>query len=365
MSNRAKRITAASEFHPKGRFSNGRSGRSNESWINQAGEINAYSKKDMFVQMKAALEEILGGNRIVPDNELQTIQEITAAHRESILASFEDPQYHRELGQILAAELTISANKQGFMRQLMRRQDLTQGQDAKVQLQMKNVTAVIASGPTRCETQFVRDEWFYPPEFYVSVRPYVEQRDINRANIDVLEQKYIESMEGIMVAEDRTWRAMALAAVGTPNEAITTVGTLTPLVLAQIRNQVQRWRIPAANLLIASDIWIDVVGDSDFAVTLDPVSKHELFLSGELGVMLGMRVYTDAYRHATHHVLAQGEIWVVGEAGSHGQYTDRGGVTSEPISGVNENVPGRGWFMCETMSLAIANSRSVAYATRT
>lgn len=335
-----------------------------ERMVGSNGEFNAGSKREIMLAMQAALQEMTSGTRMITEDQATENQKIVAAHKESIYAAFSDPDAHRQLGEILAGELTVSANKVGFMRQLMKRQDLVQGQAAQIYLQMKNVSALVASSPTRVETQFVRDNWFYPPSFYISVRPYVEQRDINRANTDILEQKYLESMEGIMVAEDRVWRNLALQSVGVANEAITTVGTLTPLVLAQIRNQVSRWRIPASNLLIASDIWNDIVGDSDFSVLLDPVSKHELFLNGELGVVLGMRVYTDAYRHSTHHVLSQGEIWVVGEANSHGQYTDRGGVTSEPVSGVIESIPGRGWFMSEEVTIAIANAKSVAYATR-
>lgn len=349
------KIVTASEFRLKGR---------GERFVGQDGHINAGSKSELIQALTAALNEMSEGTRVITASKAAQLAEVAAAHKESLTAAFQDDARHKELGNIIAAELTISANKEGFARNLLKRQELAQGQRPQAQVQMKNVTAVLASGPVMTETQYVRDNYLFPAEFYITARPYIEQRDINTSSTDILEQKYLEAMEALMVTEDRVWRNLAQQSVGVANEPISIVGQLTPTGLATIRNLVTRWRVPASNILVASDLWIDILGEPAFAQTLDPVSKHELFLTGKLGTMLGMGVYTDAYRHSTHQILDKGEIWVVGEANSHGQYTDRGGVTSQPIDGTTENVPGRGWFMSEEMSMVIANSKSVGYGRR-
>jgi hypothetical protein len=87
-------------------------------------------------------------------------------------------------------------------------------------------------------------------------------------------------------------------------------------------------------------------------------------LTGQLGTIYGMTILSDGYRHTQHRVLEQGEMFVVGDKINHGQYTDRGGVTSQPTDVTTERVPGRGWVFNELMSMVIANSRSVARAIR-
>jgi hypothetical protein len=152
--------------------------------------------------------------------------------------------------------------------------------------------------------------------------------------------------------------------VNISNPLTNIVGTMTAGGLMTLRNQVTRWNIPVTAWLVANDIWNDIVGDTSFQQVIDPVSKYELLLTGQLGVIYGMTILSDAYRHPEHKVLDQGEMYVIGDPINHGQYTDRGGVTSQPIDITTEKVPGRGWVFSELMSMVIANSRSVARAIR-
>lgn len=336
-----------------------------ERFVGRGGDINASSKKDLLQSLSALLNHTeTTGDVFVTEAQAVEQEKMTKSRKAAVLAAFDSPTSHRELGQVLANELYISANKQGFSRRFLKRQDLSQGQFPIVQMRMKNVVAQIASGPVRTETQFIRDNWFTPPEFYINARPFIEKRDIERSNTDVLEEKYIESLEGIMVQEDRTWRLLSLQIQGIANEATTIVGNLTPTALANLRILVTKWNVPAAYCFVASDLWADITGDPGFQALIDPVSKHELLVQGFLGNILGMTMMTDGYRHPTHHVLNVGEIFVVGEADFHGQYTDRGGIESQPIDGTVEKIPGRGWFMSETLSMVVTNPRSVAYAVR-
>jgi hypothetical protein len=73
---------------------------------------------------------------------------------------------------------------------------------------------------------------------------------------------------------------------------------------------------------------------------------------------------SEAYRHPEHKVLNQGEFVVVSDPLTHGAYSDRGGIDSQPIDTTTEHVLGRGWVLAESFSLAIANSRSAAVGIR-
>jgi hypothetical protein len=87
-------------------------------------------------------------------------------------------------------------------------------------------------------------------------------------------------------------------------------------------------------------------------------------MTGQLGVLYGMTLISEAYRHPEHKVLSVGEFAVVSDPLTHGAYSDRGGVDSVPIDGVTEKIAGRGWLLSESIAFAVANSRSIAWAKR-
>lgn len=334
-----------------------------ERFVGRDGNLNASSQKDLFKQMAAFLDQVSATGAMT--ETAATAAEKSNARREALTAAFHNKDAHAELGEVLADELYQAANREGFMRRFLAKQDLKQGQMPHVKMRMKNVVASVVTSPVQVHAQVIRDNTYTPPEFNIVTRPFVEDREIQQSLGDVLEEKFLEAQEGVMVAEDRLWRSLALQQVGISNPLTNVVGTMTAGGLMALRNQVGRWNIPVTSWLVANDLWNDIVGDTSFQQVIDPVSKYELLLTGQLGVIYGMTILSDAYRHPEHKVLEQGEMFIVGDPINHGQYTDRGGVTSQPIDITTEKVPGRGWVFSELMSMVIANSRSVARAIRT
>ena len=337
-------------------------GHGTERFVGANGDLNASSQKDLFKQMAAFLEAASRSNAVT--DEVANNLERSQARRQALTAAFNDAGAHRELGEVLTDELYQAANREGFMRRFLAKQDLKQGQIPHVKMRMKNAVATVVTSPVQVQAQVVRDNTYTPPEFSLVARPFVEDREIQQSIGDVLEEKYLEAQEGIMVAEDRLWRNLALQTVNISNPLTNIVGNMTAGGLMTLRNQVGRWNIPVTSWLIANDVWSDIVADTSFQAVIDPVSKYELLLTGQLGVIYGMTILSDAYRHPEHKVLEQGEMFVVGDPINHGQYTDRGGVTSQPIDITTEKVPGRGWVFSELLSMVVANSRSVARAIR-
>lgn len=343
-----------------------------ERFVAGNGEVNASSKKDLMLQIASFLTEA-SRTGAVTEAEANTRLAISASakrledaekHQKAVTAAFASKDAHAELGEVMAEELYQAANREGFMRRFLARQELKQGQHPQVRMRMKDATAVVATSPVQVQSQIIRDNLYTPPEFYINARPFIEQREIEQSLGDVLEEKYLEGLEATMVAEDRIWRNLALQSTGLANPLTLFSGTMTAGGLMTLRNQVGRWNIPVTAWLIANDVWTDIVSDTSFQQVIDPVSKHELLLTGMLGQIFGMSIYSDAYRHPQHKVLDQGEMYVVGDAINHGQYTDRGGVNSQPIDGSIEKIPGRGWWLSETVSMVIANARSIARGIR-
>lgn len=338
-------------------------GAGSERFVGANGEINASSKADLLKQAAAFLQ-MAAATGAVTEGEAQEKEALATAHKQMLTAAFQDRGAHAELGEVMADELYQAANREGFARRFMAKQTLGQGQPPRTHMRMKNVTAVISTSATQVHTQIVRDNLLTPPEFYVQTRPFVEQKDIVTAIGDVLEEKFVEATEGVGVQEDRTWKNLVLQTVGIDNDPVTFFGTMTASGLMNLRNQVSRWNLPVDYWLVANDIWNDIVGDVSFQNNIDPVSKHELLLTGQLGVIYGMTVISDAYRHPQHRVLDQGEMFCIANAVNHGMMTDRGGIESSPIDVSIEGIPGRGWHMTELISMVIANSRSVVRGKR-
>lgn len=336
---------------------------SNERAIGKGGEINASSKRELLSKQMQFLEASANGT-LVTDAQGYKIEAQAKTNRELLKAAQNDREVHRVLGERMAESLYITANRQGFMRKYLTKIAVDQGTVPRFPLRTKNVTAVWSTSPTRIETQITRDKWYTPPELSIVTRPFVTQNELNQSAGDVLQEKYVEATEAVMVAEDRLWYNQVNALVGIDNNLSIISGQLTPYTLMQVVTNVTRWGLKAPHILIASDLYQDIIGNSEFYSAIDPVARHELLLTGELATMYGMTITSDAYRHPEHKVLNQGEFYVISEALNHGAYSDRGGINSAPIDIVNEKIPGKGWVIHEEIAISIANSRSVAKGQR-
>lgn len=350
----ARTPTVASEYRFQG---------SNERAVGTGGEINASSKRELLNKQMQFLEASANGS-LITDAQGYKLEAQTKTNRELLKAAQNDREVHRVLGERMAESLYITANRQGFMRKYLTKITVDQGTIPRFPLRTKNVTAVWSTSPTRIETQITRDKWYTPPELSIVTRPFVTQNELNQSAGDVLQEKYVEATEAVMVAEDRLWYNQVNALVGIDNNLSIISGQLTPYTLMQVVTNVTRWGLKAPHILIASDIYQDIIGNSEFYSAIDPVARHELLLTGELAVMYGMTITSDAYRHPEHKVLNQGEFYVISEALNHGAYSDRGGINSAPIDIVNEKIPGKGWVIHEEIAISIANSRSVAKGQR-
>lgn len=347
-------VVAASEYRFDG---------SSERAIGRNGEINASSKRDLLNRQFAFIQDASAG-RVTSDAVFASAEVAAKTSRELVQAAFNDTEAHRVLGEKIADSLYITANRQGFMRKYLTKISVEQGSIPRFPLRTKNVTAVYSTSPTKIQSQITRDKWFTPPELQVVTRPFIPLNELNQSAGDVLQEKYVEATEAVMVGEDRLWYNQVNQIVGVDNPLSVIVGGLTPLAFAQVMTNVTRWGLKAPHVLIATDIYQDIIGNQAFYTAIDPVARHELLLTGEIGVLYGCTVTSDAYRHPEHKVLNQGEFFVISDALNHGAYSDRGGLQSQPIDISIERIPGRGWVMYESLAVSVANSRSVAKGLR-
>lgn len=337
-------------------------GGSKEKMVGRNGEINASSNQELMQQIAHLAHKVSQGEVARP-NENEASDQSPQQKRQQVLqaAYFSDKggREWAELGAAIGGEVSETADREGFMRRLFLRSDVAQGTMPRIRVRHKNVVAIQASSAVQNYPIFLRDKYIVPEEFYIKSNIRVEERELMQGSGDILEDKFYEVQEAIMVEEDRRWKSLVDDAVGIANDRQILAGGLTPATLSQMRTQVLRWGIPAQNLLLASDIWDDIIGQSEFAQWFDPVSQYELVMTGNLGTLLGMSVITDAFREPMLKVLDQGDIYVTSSPEMHGTYTDRGPVQSNEVNDYPDGVPARGWSFYELISMTMHNARSV------
>jgi len=337
-----------------------------ESYFNSAGELNAGSKVEALQILGSLMSQVADGKLAWKNPaDYQTLAAEKKERQEMFVAAFKgDKEGWQTLGAAIGAEISEVANRDGFMRRFLVRADLAQGTLPRIRVRFANVTALYASSASQVLPLFVRDKYIYPPEFYVLGNIMVEEREIAQGAGDMLEDAFLRTQEQIMVQEDRLLKTMFDNTIGVANSQQLLAGGLTPSGLASTREQIITWGLPADKMLMAANIWTDIVGNAaSWSNLFDPVTQYEIIQTGYLGTLLGLQIITDAYREPNQKVLNAGEIYITSRPDTLGAYTDRGPVNAVPVDQQLHGIPARGWFFSELLSMVVANSRAIVKAT--
>jgi len=346
-----------------------RLGKSNMAALSSStGEFNAYDKKDLVRAITGLMQAVASGDVTTQQNSaLASSAEYTRLRnerREILAAAFADQNKWAALGASLAARIEEARSRQGFLRNIALGQTLRQGEIARVAMPSWDAVAVVATSSSSVGYQVIRNKVFEAAEFELIANLRAEALDIEQISGDLLDDLYEQGLDSIMVKEDTLWKKAADKAVGIVNPLEYIIGQLTPGNLARVRQAVTDWNLPATNAIIANDLWADIISNADFHEFLDPVTKYDLALNGQLGTLVGLNLMTDAFRQPNQKVLNRGELYVVSSPENHAAYTDRGGVRSTPTSGADHGNTTKGWLLSEMFSFTLANPRSVAKAQR-
>lgn len=355
---KASQVTAAN-LAPV--LSNTRARGSNERILASNGELNAGSNTELLSRI-IELSSLIRTNAV--GNEVAEVAS-AAERQETLLAAIADPTGNlmRELGASISADITEHVARAGFMRRFLSRGEVQQGSVPRVRVRQRNVEAVLATGPTQVAPQIVRDKYIYPSEFDVIARVLVENRELNQGSADLLQEKFDEGLEGIMVKEDATFKKLADVAAPIYNTVQYFAGAFTPQVVSAMQNEVMTWSLPASSLLMSMDLLPDMNNGTAWNAVMNPVSQLEILMTGRLGTVYGMDLVTDGMRDPRLKVLDSGELYVLSTPEYVGAYTDRGPVQSLPATNTN-GVLGRGWDMSESLSMAVGGAKGVCRGKR-
>lgn len=325
------------------------------------GELNAGSKRELMQVIAQVLHQAQEQTAVLPASSPEQAQMRLAELREAI--ADKSGAKFQVLGEVISEEIWETLGREGFSRRLFAVQPVARGQTGRVKVRRKDVVAYQVTTDVKVQEQRIRQPWIYPPEYYLISNILIEDKEIEQASTDLLDEKFQDGLEAILRREDLITRALMVRGATAFNDLVLFT-TFTPSVLTTLRTQVNRWGTPAATLTIAFDIWDDIIADADFVRWWDQVHKHELILEGRLGSILGMEVITDGYRYPTLQVLQPGEVYVTASPVTLGAITQRKELDSRAIDTYNQGRPARGWFMEQIQGQVLANGRAVSRGTR-
>lgn len=330
---------------------------SRERILGQNGEINAGNKLDLMKR----LAEIAS---MVDQQSLDISEEESddRSPREILEEAFADKEAWAELGDGLAAEIQERQLRDGFMRKLLVRGDVEEGNVPRIRVRTPNVHAIVSRGIGVYWPQYVTDKLVQVDEYAVVATPEVDELDMHQQSGNILEDKFYEGLEGIYAAEDRLLVAMMRAAVGIYNAPIYYSGAFTHTILQALRQAVTDWVLPAEYAIVGNSILSDMLVADEFSTWFDPISKWEIVKTGKIGSLLGMELITDGFREPVFKVLNPKEAFVVSSPMMNGAYTDRGPVVSTPIDGNTKGTTTKGWNLKEFISVTFANAKAVSRA---
>lgn len=338
-------------------------GNGNQPLFNSNGDLNASSKADAIKQIASALQ-IMAGEMPV-DKSTEELRMEKSANRKAVLtAAMADHtgQQLQMLGGILAAQIEETTDREGFCRQLLVPSELGNGDYPEVVVKLKQVMAYTMSSAAQVVPVEIREKRLLLDEFDINAFLLIDNREIARARTDLLEEKYEEGLEAIMVNEDRYWKRCADEAAASRHN-LQTVTDFTPSAFAHMRDLIDREGLPVVTCIMSSTLMQDIITSMDFQDVFDPVTKREVLETGEIGSLYNVKIYSDYMRQPMFRVLDEGEFYLVSAPINHGVILSHP-LTATPVDRAPFGETKRGWFLSQPTSIAVINNRSVVKGRR-
>jgi len=325
-------------------------------------QISASTKADLMAQIGAIRKnaQAAGGLRSVETDS--KAQERWANFK----SAFRDTQNQRPfqvIGEVMSDEIWETLGREGFTNKLLAIQNIGKGATGRVRVRRKDVVAWQVTSDVKIQESRIRQYWVYPPEFYLTAFILIEDKEIEQSSADLLDEKFQDGLEAILVKEDKITKTLLDRAKAAFNDVVYYT-TFNPTVFTTIRTEVMRWGTPAHNMILAWDVWDDIIADPDFVAWWDPVTKHELILEGHLGRLLAVELHTDGLRYPTLQVLTPGEVYITGSPITVGTKVIRKELDSRAIDQYNIGRASRGWFLHTIQSQLVVSGRAVSGAER-
>ena len=326
-----------------------------EAAVNAQGQVNASDVRDLMrIVGNLALAASVG-------EATQINPETVADHKAVIAEALEDKTGAGWLaiGEIVGTQVVETMGRQGFARRLMQSNPLAKGDIARVRMRHRDIAAVVSTTDPNVVANQVRQPVVYPSFFSIIANILIEDMEINMDSGDLLEERYQDGLEQMMVVEDRSWLTFANTAANMYNPLVM-FPTLTPSAFQLMKNNVESWGgTPVTSAVISFDLWNDIVAEPEFTAWYSELEKHELAVEGSLGKLMGVEIITDGYRLPKLKVLDQGQIYMTSSPATLGVISQLGDLNVKPIDQYSIGNAKRGWYMSQTEAMALVNPKAI------
>lgn len=341
-------------------------GLSQEPLVGSNGEFNAGNKREVM----QAIATLMGASA------RGEVKEVTAsikqehadklAQRQALASTMlsTEAASQQALAEVVGESVYETLGRAGFARKFLQTAPLAQGDIHRIPVIQPDVTSFYSTENINVPETSIRQRVLQPRPFVISNNVLIDNLELTISPVDLLDIKYNQALEQQLVGEDRVFTNLLDLSASEYNEPVF-FSTLTPTVLASLRNQIDtQGGIPVGGLLVAADLWADIISDSEFQNFYSPIEKHEIVLTGRLGTLMGMDIVTDGFRIKNLQVLKPGSAYVLGIPdllGVIGQYGEMS------VTAIDQRVIGkskRGWFIENTIDMSVVNSRAVVKGQR-
>lgn len=345
----------------------GKTRQSRQALANDAGEFNAYSKKDLASIVAAVMDQMRTGEAAIaaPSAEVfdDRANEVVTAMLQD---SFGEPGGGRwRFGETLADAIKETEGRLGWTTKFLAKCPVEPNSEGRVPVNQNNtVSWVLTQADSFIAANIIRQSWVYPPVLPIATYLTIADDERALAPPTLMEKKYVELLMATMVREDNLTRWIWTQAAGTFND-VYTFADMTPALWSTMQNQVIRWALSCLNAIVATDLWIDLRTQPDFLDAYEPVSKLTLLQEGRLGKLYETEVTTDGFIYPTLRVLEPGEVFFLASPDALGGYNEYQPLIVKPADLHHIGQGAEGWYANMIRGYApAANSRGLCWGYR-
>lgn len=323
--------------------------------LDKNGQLNASSQKDLM-RLLGTLALAASTGEVVHEDTLPA-----ADHRAAIASAIADKsgQEWMTLGEIIGTQVVETMGRAGFTRRILQFNPVAKGDIARIRVRVRDVIAVTSTTDPNTPAAQVRQNVVYPQWFDIIANILIEDAEINQDSGDLLDDRYNDGLEQMMVVEDRAFIAAANKAASIYNPLFV-FPTLTPSTWQAMKIQLESYaNTPVANCVMSYDLWNDVTTDPEFVSWFSEIEKHEISFEGNLGKIAGIEVITDGFRHDKLQVLKPGQIYFFAAPNVTGVVSQLGELNVRSIDQYAQGIPKRGWYFFQQESIALPNAHAI------
>jgi hypothetical protein len=283
-------------------------GLSQEPLVGSNGEFNAGNRKEVMQAIATLMGASARGEVTTAAASVKQANADRLEQRAALASTMmsTDTATQQALAEVVGEGVYETLGRAGFARKFLQTAPLAQGDYHRIPVIQPDVTVFYSTENINVPATQIRGKVVTPKPFVLSNNVLIDNLELTISPVDLLDIKYNQALEQQLVGEDRYFTNLLDLASGEYNEPVY-FSTLTPTVLASLRNQIDtQGGIPVGGLLLAADLWADIISDSEFQNFYSPIEKHEIVLTGRLGTLMGMDIVTDGFRIKNLQVLKPG-----------------------------------------------------------